>query len=204
MSTAIFFDLDGTLLTFEEPYEEIVADVLRGTVADPAAASERFLSTFGEHFDALEPDPYLAGMEAVCESEGLDAKPDELVGALRRAECERTTVSEDARESLVALGAENALGVLTDGVGDFQRAKLKHHGLLDHFETVIVSDDIGAHKPDAAMFDRARESIDAEEYVMVGDTDADVEGAREAGFVPVRVEHGEDMPDFWSTLRALV
>ncbi|WP_136689379.1 HAD family hydrolase [Halorhabdus amylolytica] len=203
MSTAIYFDLDGTLLTFEEPYEEIVEDVLAGHVPDPAAASERYLSTFGEHFDALEPEPYRAGMAAVCEHEDVDADPDELVDALRRAECERTTVSEDARASLDALDEENALGVLTDGVADVQRAKLEHHDLLDYFETVIVSYDVGAHKPDAAMFERAREVIDADEYVMVGDSDADIEGARVAGFTPVRVERGEDVPNFWSTLRAL-
>ncbi|WEL18825.1 HAD superfamily hydrolase [Halorhabdus sp. SVX81] len=203
MSTAIYFDLDGTLLTFEEPYETIVEDVLAGHVPDPAAASERFLATFGEHFDALEADPYRAGMATVCEHAEVDAQADELVEALREAECERTQVSEDARASLDALGEANALGVLTDGVADFQRAKLDHHGLLDHFETVIASYDIGAHKPDAAMFDRAREAIEAERYVMVGDSDADIEGARAAGFTPVRVERGEDVPDFWTTLRAL-
>ena len=204
MSTAIYFDLDGTLLTFAEPYEEIVGDVLREYVADPAAASERFLSTFSEHFDALEPEPYRAGMAAVCEREDIDADLDELVKGLVDAECERTQVSDDARASLDALGEANALGVLTDGVADFQRAKLDHHGLLDHFETVIASYDVDAHKPDAAMFDRARKAIDAEEYVMVGDSDDDIEGARAAGFVPVRVERGGDVPDFWTTLRALV
>ena len=203
MLTAIYFDLDGTLLTFEEPYEEIVEGVLGEYVADPAAASERFLSTFGEHFDALEPGPYRAGMEAVCECEGVDAEPDELVDALREAECERTQVSDDARASLDALGGANALGVLTDGVTEFQRAKLEHHDLLDHFAAVISSYGVGAHKPDPMMFERAREAIDADEYVMVGDSDADIEGAREAGFVPVRVERGEDVPNFWSTLRAL-
>ncbi|MFB6128210.1 MAG: HAD family hydrolase, partial [Halorhabdus sp.] len=198
------FDLDGTLLTFEEPYEEIVEDVLSESVADTAAASDRFFATFDERFDALEADPYRAGMATVRDHEGVDADPDELVEALREAECERTWVSDDAHASLDALGEANDLGVLTDGVAEFQRAKLDHHDLLGHFETVIASYDVGAHKPDPAMFDRAREAIDAEEYVMVGDSDADVEGAREAGFTPVRVERGEDVPDFWTTLRALV
>ena len=204
MSTAIYFDLDGTLLTFEQPYEDVVADVLDDHVADPAGAVETYLSTFGEQFEALDPDPYRAGMVAVCESEGLDVDPEDLVEALREAECASTDVSEDARVSLDALGEAHTLGVLTDGVGAFQRAKLAHHDLGGHFETVIASYDVGAHKPDSAMFERAREAIEAEEYVMVGDSDADIEGARAAGFTPVRVEHGEDVPDFWAALRALV
>ena len=115
-----------------------------------------------------------------------------------------TRASTPTRASLDALGEANALGVLTDGVADVKRTKLEHHDLLSHFETVIASYDVGVHKPDAAMFDRAREAVDAEKYVMVGDSDADIEGARTVGFTPVRVEHGEDVPDFWTTLRALV
>jgi len=203
MGTAIYFDLDGTLLTFAEPYEAVVADVLADYVTEPSEAAETYFATFDEHFDALESDPYRAGMVAVCEHEDTEADPGELVAALREAECERTQVSDDARASLDALGEANTLGVLTDGVAEFQRAKLDHHGLSEHFETVIASYDIGAHKPDASMFDRAREAIEAERYVMVGDSDADIEGARAAGFTPVRVERGEDVPDFWSTLRAL-
>lgn len=205
MSTAIYFDLDGTLLTFAEPYEAVVADVLADYVTEPSEAAETYFATFDEHFDALEADPYQAGMVAVCEHEDIeaDADPDELVDALREAECEYTQVNDDARASLDALGEANTLGVLTDGVAEFQRAKLDHHGLSEHFETVIASYDVGAHKPDPVMFDRAREAIEAERYVMVGDSDADIEGARAAGFTPVRVERGEDVPDFWTTLRAL-
>lgn len=69
---------------------------------------------------------------------------------------------------------------------------------------MIVSYDVGAHKPDESIFDRARETIEADNDVLVGDSDADVEGARAAGFVLVRVERGDDVADFWATVRALV
>jgi hypothetical protein len=40
---------------------------------------------------------------------------------------------------------------------------------------------------------------------IVGDDDeADVEGGRAAGFVPVRIEDDEGTPEFWATLRAMV
>ncbi|WP_181685092.1 HAD family hydrolase [Halorhabdus salina] len=204
MTTAIYFDLDGTLLTFEEPYDCLVADVLSEYADDPDAAAETFLDAFGPRFEALDPQPYREGMVAVCERFAVEADPDELVAALRDAECTHSRVSDAAHESLAALAEDNALGVLTDGVGEFQRAKLEHHDLLGYFEAVIVSYEVGAHKPDSAIFERAREAIDADQYVMVGDSDADVEGARAAGFTPVRVERGEDVPDFWATVRALV
>jgi putative hydrolase of the HAD superfamily len=204
MTTAIYFDLDGTLLTFEQSYDSIVTEVLADHVEDPAAAAETFRDAFGRHFEALDPHPYRKGMVAVCERTGVEVDPETLVAALRDAECRHSQVSDAARESLAALGEDTPLGVLTDGVGEFQRAKLAHHDLLEHFESVIVSDEVGAHKPDQAIFERAREAIDADQYVMVGDSDADIDGAREAGFTPVRVERGEDVPDFWATVRALV
>ncbi|WP_276411589.1 HAD family hydrolase [Haloarcula halobia] len=98
-------------------------------------------------------------------------------------------------------------------------ASFAHHDLTDHFDVVVASYEAGAHKPDPAPFDRLRDRLPADEYVMVGDDyEADVEGARAAGFVPVHYEHearsasdgasGDQPrdagPDLWATLRALV
>jgi putative hydrolase of the HAD superfamily len=64
---------------------------------------------------------------------------------------------------------------------------------------VVASYEAGAHKPDAAPFDRLREQVAAEEYLMVGDA-SDVEGARAAGFVPIEYEG----PELWATIDALL
>jgi putative hydrolase of the HAD superfamily len=67
----------------------------------------------------------------------------------------------------------------------------------------VTAEEAGAHKPDGAPFELARERVTAEEYVMVGDDyEVDVEGARAAGFVPVHYER--EGPNFWETLLALV
>lgn len=205
MTTAIYFDLDGTILPFEQPYEDVVAAVLEGVVPDPEACAHTFLAVFNRSFEQLTDAPYRAGMSAVADATDATPDPDELVDRLRDAECSATRVSDPARESLQALAAENDLGILTNGVGEFQRAKLVHHDLCEHFETVIVSAEVGAHKPDPAMFERAKTAIDADRYVMVGDDyEADVQGARAAGFTPIHVERGEGVPDFWATLRAMI
>lgn len=43
-------------------------------------------------------------------------------------------------------------GVLTNGDPDQQRGKLRALGLAGHFEAVVVSADVGASKPDPAIF----------------------------------------------------
>jgi len=206
MTTAICFDCDGTLLRLERSYGEILTEAFETELGH---CSDELLSAYDEAFfaafDALEPDPVETAMAAALDSTAVDGDPEALAEALHTVEQEATTVPDGTRESLGALGETDRLAVITNGVGDWQRAKLAHHDLLSHFETVVTSYEAGAHKPDAAPFEELRSRIDAEQYVMVGDDyEADIEGARAAGFVPVHVEDGEEKPAFWATLRAMV
>lgn len=206
MTTAIFFDLDGTLLSFDCPYDRLLREAFERELGHTSAAMvDAYEERFAAAFEAIEADPVEAGMAAALAAERLDGDPEALASALLDAELRHSILPEGTVESLDALAESNRLGVLTNGVTDWQRAKLDHHGLLARFETVVCSYEIGAHKPDAAPFAAARERIDAETYVMVGDDyEADIEGARAAGFVPVRVEESDGTPGFWATLRAMV
>jgi len=71
-------------------------------------------------------------------------------------------------------------------VSDVDRADLQaamaHHGLA--FTAVVTSEDVGAYKPDRAMFTRALAALGlgADEVLHVGDSiNADVRGAQAAG-----------------------
>jgi putative hydrolase of the HAD superfamily len=208
MTTAICFDLDGTLLRFDRSYRAVRRAVFEETLGEATPAMlEASGTAFFDAIAACEPEPYHTAVAAALDAaEGdVDADIDDVVETLLVAEKRATNVPPGTRESLDALAAENPLAVVTNGTSEFQREKLAHHDLTDYFETVVTAYDVGASKPDAAIFEAVREQIDAEEYVMVGDDyEADVEGARGAGFVPVHVEDTEDAPDFWATLQAFV
>lgn len=110
-------------------------------------------------------------------------------------------MSDDARASLDQLGETNELGILTDDSTGWTRRLLDAHDLTHRFDAVVTATAAGAQKPASEPFELARNSLPADEYVMVGhDYERDVEGARAAGFVPIHF----DGPDFWQTLRALV
>lgn len=206
MTTAICFDLDGTLLRLDRPYAELLAEALESELGTSdeetiAAYESAFLAAFRE----CEPDPVRRAMAAALEAGGHDGDLDALVEARLLAEKRHTSVPPGTRESLDALGADHDLAVITNGPTEWQRAKLDHHDLTRYLETVVTSAEVGAHKPDPAPFEAVKERLDATEYVMVGDDyEADVEGARAAGFVPVHVENSEGTPGFWATLRAMV
>ena len=205
MTTVVCFDLDGTLVQFTRPYEEIVADVLEAHLGRSSTALvETYDEAFFAAFEAVEPEPYRRAMAAVVEAaDGATADPGEMVATLRDREYEATDVSVPARGSLEQLSEGASLGVVTNGLPEWQAGKLDHHGLADLFDAVVTSYEAGAHKPDPAPFELARERLPGEEYAMVGDDyEADVEGARAAGFVPIHYE--EDGPDFWKTLSVML
>ena len=200
MTQALCFALDEVLVHRTRSDAAVLRDTLSAHEIDP---TERLLTTatdtFREAFEGLESQPYRQSMAAVVAAAESDADPDAMVARLREQTYAATTVPDAARESLAGLGDDNLLAVITDGPREWQEGKLHHHGLRDQFDAVVASYEVGAHKPDAAPFDRLREQVDAEEYVMVGDA-SDVEGARAAGFVPIEYEG----PELWATIDALL
>lgn len=190
MTTAIFFDLDGTVLEFTKPYAQVFGETFEGRLGrssdDLVELADR---TFAEAFEAMEPDPYLVAMEAVAAEVDYDAEAPALVASLIEHELEATTVPEGARDLFDLLAERQQVGILSNGVTDVQETKLEYHGLDEVFDPVIVSYDVGAHKPDPEIFDAARNAVDADDYVMVGDDyGGDVEAAREAGFEAIHFD----------------
>jgi len=203
MTTAIFFELDGTLLqrTADSRPLRTVFETELGAVEQ--AWLDHYDERVETHFGDLVENPRERALADVCEAFDLDADPTRLTTELSEELLATTTVSDDARTSLRKLAANNDRGVLTDGPRDWVDRQLAHHDLTGQFDAVVASYEAGAHKPDGAPFELARERLPAEEYVLVGDDyERDVEGARAAGFVPVRFER--EGPDFWQTLNALV
>lgn len=203
MTPAIYFELDRTLLqqTGTERPVKIAFEGCFGAVEQ--AWLDHYDERFAGYFRELVEQPRERALADVCAEFDLDGDSDQLVERLAEAGIARTAVSDDARTSLQQLATNNELGILTNGTPDWTERVLDGHDLLGQFDAVVTSYEAGAHKPDSAPFDLARERLSAEEYVLVGDDyERDVEGARSAGFVPIHFE--TDGPDLWETLDALL
>jgi len=88
-------------------------------------------------------------------------------------------------------GRGYSLGVLTNGSEEQQLRKLERIGILDLFDAVCVSEEIGAQKPDPRAFEILARRLDVapSECAFVGDDPRmDVEGARTAGLPAVLVD----------------
>ncbi|TDQ54445.1 HAD family hydrolase [Actinorugispora endophytica] len=91
-----------------------------------------------------------------------------------------------------------AVGVLTNGASDIQRAKLRSAGLSHLVDAVAVSGETGIRKPAVEAFHTAMRSLEARGRSpgwMVGDGPVnDIRGGCASGLRTVWVSHGRSWP----------
>jgi putative hydrolase of the HAD superfamily len=131
---------------------------------------------------------------AVASARGQDAAlADELQRAYIRARRSGEVLDPDAEAVLADLGRDHHLALLTNGAADVQREKLSRTRLARHFETIVISGEVGVAKPDPRIFSIVLErlGVEAKDAVMVGDSLArDVEGAHRAGLRAIWLDRG--------------
>jgi putative hydrolase of the HAD superfamily len=106
-------------------------------------------------------------------------------GADRAAEIYFTDAGRVDREmvALVAAVRQHVTVALLSNATDQLREHLAHHELLDAFDVVFSSAEIGLAKPDVAIFEHAAKvlGVAPEECFFTDDRPENVEGARRAG-----------------------
>ena len=146
-----------------------------------AAQNRSFRARLSERF--LGPEPDLEALER---------------GAAKYWTYPPSALHGDVIQTLTMLrGAGYRLGVIANQPSQV-RAALERDGLVAFFQTWGVSDDLGLHKPDPALFVRTLElaAVAPERTVMVGDRlDYDVLPAQAAGMRTIWVLRGEAPDD---------
>ncbi|MGN1123593.1 MAG: HAD family hydrolase [Eubacterium sp.] len=88
---------------------------------------------------------------------------------------------------------EYITGVITNGPSLLQNHKMDTSGLRPYCDIVVVSGDVGVHKPDPALFEYTADKLGlkTEECLYVGDHPVnDIQGALSAGMKAVRMNWG--------------
>lgn len=81
--------------------------------------------------------------------------------------------------------AKYKMGIITNGLKEVQRPRLRKVEMYDQFDVIVVSDEIGYSKPDTRFFDHAFNDIgvvDKSNVVVVGDSlNSDIQGGNNYG-----------------------
>ena len=109
-------------------------------------------------------------------------------------------LTEGALEVVQALGSKYHLAIITNGLRDVQRPRLAGSAIRDYIELIVISEEVGAVKPDTAIFDAAFRLMGNPgkgQVLMIGDSlTSDMAGGHHYGidtcwFNP----HGQPRPD---------
>ena len=104
-----------------------------------------------------------------------------------------------ARELLDEVRPKYQLAIITNGLKIVQRPRIRNAKLLDYFSTIVVSEEIGAAKPDARFFDIAFEQAGHPEkanVLVIGDSlNSDIKGGNNYGLDTCWLNFEEKRPD---------
>lgn len=194
---SIFIDLDDTLWAFTENARDTFEDMYH------QYRFERYFQSFDHFMELYVPKNLelwdLYGRHEISKDE-LNARrfsyPLLQVGvddpALVKAYSDgffaaipyKRKLMPHAMEALEYLSGKYRLYILSNGFRELQEQKMRSAGILHYFRKIVLSEDIGAHKPFPAIFNFAMSATQSEfrTSLMIGDNwKNDIVGAREVG-----------------------
>lgn len=188
----LLFDLDNTLLDFTAseryalqtgleqegiPYSETIRDIYK----------EINTYCWGEYEEGRLDKESLRTVRFERFFEAIKAFVDPVVFSQRYRELLAETEFKvpGAMELLDSLKPNYRLGIITNGLKEVQRPRLKKTGLDDYFELIVVSDEIGHAKPQSGFFDYAFDQIghpNKDGVLVIGDSlNSDIKGGNNYG-----------------------
>jgi putative hydrolase of the HAD superfamily len=199
---AVFFDLDGTLLSdsyLNEAVEGVCKQLADAHGLNAALLLSANAAAWSEYWPDAEPkwtigaiDGHTVNTEVwrrTLLAVGMEdpALTEFATSAHRRLESQTERMYPDADAAFQAT-AGRATAIITNGASDTQRGKITRLGLDGRVDVVLISGELGIAKPDPAIFGNALAAVRASSAIHVGDSlVADIAGAQAAGLVAVWV-----------------
>ncbi|RZT93142.1 putative hydrolase of the HAD superfamily [Ancylomarina subtilis] len=222
----IFFDLDRTLWDFDKNSEKTLKQLFRDYSLQNTFGNFLFFKSRYEYHNKklwlayyqnrIEKEElsyrrfYLTLKEAGLDDLGL-AK--EIAHDFIDLSPLQTEVFPNTHECLEYLKNKNyQLHIITNGFNEVQGRKLQNSKLEKYFNQIITSENAGANKPHAQIFEYALKQTGAqiEQSIMIGDDlSTDIKGARDMGmdhiyFNPKKANHDEKLTFEIENLKELI
>jgi 2-haloacid dehalogenase len=189
--TWLLFDADGTLFD----YDQAEATALQNTFAQfgvpyPPGALALYRLINGQMWQAFEQGQITQAALATRRFELLFEPlarpvPPEFSSAYLEQLARCAFLMDGAEAVLQALHPRYKIAILTNGIAAVQRSRLARSAIHRYIAELIISEEVGAAKPDAAFFDLAFERLgrpSKPDVLMIGDSlSSDMLGASRYG-----------------------
>ncbi len=221
----IYFDLDRTLWDFDSNAKETFQDIYEKHELHKIFNSfDNFYNTYVKHNERLWKiyrdgkirKSVLAFKRFALTLEEFGVKDEDLAKIIGQDYIEISPTKKrlfpGTYETLEYLKIKYNLYIITNGFNEVQFTKLKNSKLDTFFKKIFTSENAGAQKPNAKIFEHALKSVNArkKESVMIGDDlDTDIIGAKKFGldqvyFNPQGKKHSEDITHEITSLKELL
>ncbi|MFC7190198.1 HAD family hydrolase [Halocatena marina] len=204
----VFFDIGGVILdlaSVREGHIELLARIAdQEGIEDVESLIADWRSSLGEYFNGRDGTEYrrakIGYQRAIDAAVGYEVPEETWLTAFEAASEECLQPNPNAVETIRSLDQMDVyLGIISDIDTWEADAILTRFGVVDRFDHITTSEEIGRTKPDPAMFDAALEkaSVEPECALYIGDRyKHDMQGGTRAGLVTVAygnsaVEHAD-------------
>lgn len=199
----IFFDADETLFTFDS-FSGLQRMFLDYSVTFTAEDFQDYQAInkplWVDYQNGAITSLQLQHQRFQSWADRLSVQPGDLNSAFVNAMAEICAPLPGAVSLLNALQGKCKMGIITNGFTALQQIRLDRTGLRDHFDLIVISEQVGVAKPHPHIFDYALEQAGnpaRSRVLMVGDTaESDILGGMNAGLATCWLNaHNRTLPE---------
>ena len=189
----IIFDLDNTLMMFNDDYYNDYSKVINGTYEDGIRLYKSI--------DRYEKDRGLYNKKELIDFVNNDIGTNYNLDTLSKLENVIANnwvkyIPDGTRDVLEYLYNRYELYVLTNWFSDNQRDRLKNACLLKYFKEVVGADKV-LPKPSTDGYKSIIGNTKLDDVIMIGDNvDIDIKGANDAGIKSILVDYRNKYPNY--------
>ena len=189
----IIFDLDNTLMMFNDSYLSDYSCVINGTYED----GMRLYNSIGKYECIAEIYNKKELLDFINKDMNTDYSMevfDKLLSVISNNWI--YFVPDGTKKVLEYLSNKYELYVLTNWFSDCQSERLNHVGLLKYFKEVVGAEKV-KHKPYVDGYLYIIGDTNKDDVIMIGDNvDIDIKGANDAGIKSILADYRNRYPDY--------
>lgn len=186
----LLFDADGTLFDYDKAEAKALEKAFQ-------QIGHRFESRYVETYRQINGQIWLQfeqgkisqdrlrirRFERFFEAVSVESDPEIFSTRYLRNLADGSDLIEGAEETVRALYGKIGLVVITNGLKEVQRSRLAKSAISDCFVSIVISEEVGAAKPDRRIFDVAFDRMDnprKKEVLIIGDSlTSDIKGGND-------------------------